>query len=72
MINTKLLKKVIRTKGKSVDEVAKSIGIDKSTFYRRLARGGKDFSIGEVDALCAFLEMSKKDKNAIFFDHTVA
>lgn len=72
MINVELLKKSIIKNDKSIEDVAAAIGMDKSTFYRRLASGGKDFSIGEVDGICEFLSLTKKDRNQIFFKSVVA
>jgi hypothetical protein len=55
-----------------LDDVATAIGIDKSTFYRRLASGGQDFSIAEVEGICNFLNLSKRERKNIFFANVVA
>jgi hypothetical protein len=72
MINTELLKQTIFLKEKSIDDVATAIGIDKSTFYRRLASGGQDFSIAEVEGICNFLNLTKRERKSIFFANVVA
>ena len=47
MINTNKLKGLIVERGTTQQAVADSIGIDRSTFYRKMKKGG-DFSIEEA------------------------
>jgi hypothetical protein len=72
MIDIELLKQTISLKEKGIDDVASAIGMDKSTFYRRLASGGKDFSIAEVEGICNYLKLTKKERKNIFFARVVA
>ena len=71
MVNTKLLKGMIENKGTSVDEVAKRMGIDKSTLYRRIS-DGSTFTIGEVGKITEILQMSHAEAISIFFSQPVA
>lgn len=58
MINVNKLKGKIVEKGITVRILAKEIGVDQSTLYRKLKNNGDDITIEEA--------------NAIFFSHNVA
>ncbi|MCV6815254.1 XRE family transcriptional regulator [Streptococcus uberis] len=66
-----------KLKGKIVEcnttqeALAKDIGIDKSTFYRKMKHGG-NFSIKEVNLIVSSLNLSKNEALSIFFSETVA
>lgn len=72
MTNADKLKTVLKEKGTSVEEVSKLIGIDKSTFYRKLASDGATFTIGEVDKMSKVLDLTVDEINDIFFSSSVA
>ena len=72
MMNVNKLKGKIVENGVNVDAVAEAINIDKSTFYRKLAAGGDNFTIGEADQIAKFLKLTKDEVNAIFFAQFVA
>lgn len=72
MTNADKLKAVLKEKEMSIEEISKVIGIDKSTFYRKLASNGASFTIGEVEKLSKALALSVDDINAIFFSNFVA
>lgn len=72
MTNADKLKATLKEKGMSVEEVSKLIGIDKSTFYRKLASDGATFTIGEVDKMSKALSLTVEEINAIFFSDYVA
>lgn len=72
MTNADKLKTVLKEKGTSVEEVSKLIGIDKSTFYRKLASDGATFTIGEVDKMSKVLDLTVDEINDIFFNSSVA
>ena len=65
MININKLKKEIALNNLSIEELSEKIGIDKSTFYRRLESNGKKFKID-------VLNLDRKKVDSIFFDITVA
>lgn len=72
MVNVSKLKGKIVERGINVDAVAEKIGIDKSTFYRKLANEGSTFTIGEADAISKVLKLTRDEVNAIFFAQYVA
>lgn len=72
MININKLKKEIALNNLSIEELSEKIGIDKSTFYRRLESNGKKFTIEEVIKIANVLNLDRKKVDSIFFDITVA
>ena len=72
LVNVKKLKAKLVECGYNVDAVADNIGIDRATFYRRLANNGETFTIGEADSISRFLMLTKDEVNAIFFSQYVA
>lgn len=71
MVDTNKLKGVIVEKGKTQQTVAQEIGIDRSTFYRKMKNGG-EFSIGEVAKMAEVIPLSDSEAITIFFNNKVA
>jgi len=71
MVDTNRLRGAIVSKGKTQQTIAKEIGIDKSTFYRKMKSGG-DFSVGEASKMAEVIPLTDAEAIAIFFDGTVA
>ncbi len=46
--NIERLEVALRAKGMSVELAAELIGVDKSTFYRKMKKGAHAFTVGEV------------------------
>ncbi|MEZ7764534.1 helix-turn-helix transcriptional regulator [Gemella sp. 27098_8_92] len=72
MVNIEKLKKEIDKNNSSIEEISQQIGIDKSTFYRRLESNGKKFTIEEVIKISNILNLDRKKVDEIFFNITVA
>lgn len=72
MINVNKLKGKIVEKGLSICELSEYIGINKSTFYRRLSNKGETFSIKEVNKMCLALDLTSEEAVGIFFTDSVA
>ena len=66
-VDIQKLKGRIVEKSKNVNEVAKEIGIDKSTLYRKIKSNGATLTIKEVTAIAKCLQLSYDDIRAIFF-----
>lgn len=66
MVNINKLRGKIVECGKTVEEVAELVGIDKSTLYRRLCVGDGAFTINEADKIASVLQLSAKELNEIF------
>lgn len=72
MVNVKKLKEKMREKGWNVEKLSKVIGIDKSTFYRKLNNNGLEFTVKEVDMIAKNLKLTYDEVNDIFFSQFVA
>lgn len=71
LIDTNKLKGAIVANGKNQKQIAEELGIDKSTFYRKMKEGGT-FSIGEVSQMAEIIPLSDTEAIGIFFNHEVA
>lgn len=65
MVDVNKLRGKIVEKGFSQQELAQSIGIDRSTFYRKMKNNG-DFSIGEVAEIAKVMQLSNEEAIEIF------
>lgn len=72
MANINKLRGKIVENGISIGELAKAIGMDKSTLYRKFKNNGEDISIKEANAIIKELKLTIEEVNAIFFNHFVA
>lgn len=70
MLDINKLKGKIVEKGKNVEALAIDIGIDSSTFYRKMKNNS--FEIGEADRIVKALDLSRDDAMSIFFSSSVA
>lgn len=66
-INVQKLKGKITEEGLSQGNVATLIGIDRSTFYRKMKDGGRTFDIEEVGKIVEVLSLDKDETMNIFF-----
>lgn len=71
MVNTQKLKGIIVEKGTTQQAVADSVGIDRSTFYRKMKNGGS-FSLDEAALIAKAIPLSNSEAIAIFFADFVA
>ena len=72
MVNINKLKGKIVENGLTVGELAKEIGLDKSTLYRRLNNDGETFTIREANLICSVLGLTGKEATEIFFSNYIA
>ncbi len=72
MVNISLLQGAMKNRNISYEQAAEVLGIDRSTFYRRLNRDGARFTVEEVSKLSAMLKLSAKEMQNIFFDRELA
>ena len=72
MVNVNKLKAKLIENGFNVETMAKKIGMDKATLYRRLSNNGESFTIGEADDISRELGLTGEEVNAIFFAQFVA
>lgn len=70
MLDIQKLKGKIVEKGKSVETLSREIGINPSTFYRKL--NNNSFEIEEADRIVSILALTGAEATAIFFSQLVA
>ena len=71
-MNVNKLKGKIVENGLNVSQLAVSIGVDRTTLYRKLTSNGETLTISEAEKIAKVLNLSMEDVNAIFFADVVA
>ena len=66
IINTSKLKGKIVENNTTIESVATSLGLNRSTIYRRMKAGGESFTIGEMYKIIDYLSLSQQDAIDIF------
>lgn len=69
MFNERKFKSALILNGVTVDDLAETLGVNKSTVYRKIERNG-DFSRDEISKIMRVLNLS--DPCDIFFDDELA
>lgn len=64
--NMQLLRAKIVERNLTQEKLAKAIGVDSSTFSRKMQSSGLSFSIGEMHKIAEILELSGEEAKAIF------
>lgn len=72
MVNVNKLKGKIVEQGMNVEKLAKKIGIDKSTLYRKLQDEGESITIKEASLIIEVLKLTTEEAHSIFFHQYVA
>lgn len=65
-VNTNKLKGKIAECGLTNETFAKAIGIDNSTFFRKMKSKGLAFSIGQMHRMADILSLSPQEASDIF------
>ncbi|MDR2044860.1 MAG: helix-turn-helix domain-containing protein [Clostridium sp.] len=66
--------KMSRLRGKIIERettqeaVADRMGIDRSTFYRKMKKGGNPFTVEDVQKIAEILALTSTEVMKIFFD----
>lgn len=68
MVNIERLKTAFQSRNITIEQAAKSIGVNPTTMYRRFNRNGEKFTVSEVERLAELLNMDAKAMQDIFFD----
>ena len=72
MVNINKLKGKIVEQGMNIEELAREIGVNKSTLYRKIQNKGETITIREANLICEALSLTGQEATAIFFsDHVV-
>lgn len=67
-MRTHVLKGKIIGNGTTIEAVASAIGVNRSTFYRKMKSNGGNFTVEEIKKIVGVLQLSKDEAVAIFFD----
>lgn len=67
MTNIAILRGKIVERNTTQETVADEMGINRSTFYRKMKENGLPFTVGEVQRLAAILSLTGDDVMRIFF-----
>lgn len=71
LIDTQKLKGLIVERGSSQKKLAKDIGMDRSTFYRKMKNGG-NFTVEEAKKIKKSVPLTDSEAIEIFFEQKVA
>lgn len=72
VVNVVKLKAKIVERGTTLEAVADSAGMNRSTLYRKLKDNGNKLTIGEIHKIVQAVPLSREEAVEIFFDHIVA
>lgn len=67
MVNVNKLKGKIVERELNITELAKKIGMNRATLYRKLNGNGNNFLIKEANSIADVLHLNSEEINEIFF-----
>lgn len=65
-MNVPKFRGIIAEKGKRKIDIARAIGVNPSTFYRKLSSGGASFTVGEIQRMAEFIPLTEEEATSIF------
>ena len=71
-MNIKVFKNFLTEKNIKIPELAESMGINRSTLYRKIQKDGEAFSIREMNQIIEITGMNKSEAAEIFFNEKLA
>jgi len=66
MLDAQRLSSAIKQRGLTARKLADNIGVNRSTFYRKMRAGGSNFMLWEIESIIKFLGLTKHDAMEIF------
>lgn len=66
MVNVNKLRGKIVECGMNIESLAEKTGMSRDTLYRRISKGGIDFTINEADRIAKALSLTATELNEIF------
>lgn len=67
MVNVSKLRDAIKSSAHTIPTLSHAIGIDESTFYRKLSKEGSTFTLAQANAIKQELKLSARAAQDIFF-----
>jgi DNA-binding phage protein len=71
-VNINKFKGKVVERGLNITKLAKKVGMDRSTFYRKMQNDGETFTVREVNSIVNVLGLSAEEALEIFFTNSVA
>lgn len=68
VVNVQRLKGKIVEKNTTQESVADSMGMNRTTFYRKMKNGGNGFTIGDIHKMITCVPLTKEEAVDIFFN----
>ena len=68
-MKTQMLRGKIVEAGTTIEALAAVIGMNRSTFHRKMKAEGNTFTVEEMNNMVRALNLNKEDATAIFFDY---
>ena len=65
-INTNMLRGKLVEKNVRQEDLAQELGVDPSTFSRKMASDGEKFTVGQMQRMIEYLRLSEAEASAIF------
>jgi DNA invertase Pin-like site-specific DNA recombinase len=67
VVDVNMLRGKVIERGTTPEALADAMGISRTTYYRRLKKGGKDFTVENANAIKRELRLTPEEVAAIFF-----
>lgn len=68
VVNVQRLKGKIVEKDNTQESVADAMGMNRSTFYRKMKNGGNGFTVGDIHKMIICIPLTKEEAVDIFFN----
>jgi len=65
-MNTARLREKVEKSGLTVEELAASVGINPSTYYRKMNTNGENFTVAQAKKMAAILGLTNEEASEIF------
>lgn len=67
VVNVQRLKGKIVEKETTQECVADAMGMNRTTFYRKMKNGGDGFTVGDIHKMITYIPLTKEEAVDIFF-----
>lgn len=67
VVNVQRLKSKIAEKENMQEHVADEMGMNRSTFYRKMKNGGNGFTVGDIHKMVSCVPLTREEAIDIFF-----
>ena len=64
--NMDMLRGKMAERNITIEEMARKMGVDASTFYRKMKSDGTNFTVGQMHTIVEVLELTSEEATSIF------